>query len=227
MLEACVRGETQTFRNILSAGCIIPQPIMWLSVACQLGHVDMVRMFVLEANINVETKNNQRDTPLRVSCQNNQVHVARFLFVEGKASVLEPDGNHTHLMETCQRGCLETARFLLREGKVDVNQQSRDGKTALMIACNMGNFELVRMLFKKAKPNQNLRTRHNRSALSFVEKRPYEPEPISRFLRLQNSIDFFKALHFQKGNEHSTIQRSFRQQKLFETRLVFLIAAFI
>ena len=76
----------------------------------------------------------------------------------------------TPLMEASRTGFLAGARALLRKPEIEVNKDTRDGKTAIFVACEDDKSEVVELLLRCPETDVTLRDRSFKSALDIVKE---------------------------------------------------------
>ena len=119
--EACKSGDFDKVNEIIN-GCDdekidINVPIVdgetGLHLASMNGHLNIVKCLI-EANANIEAKDNNGYTPLLLACQKGHFAVVKFL-IEEKANI-EANTNYgtTPLLLACQYGHLEILKLLIQ-----------------------------------------------------------------------------------------------------------------
>ncbi len=120
-----------------------------LTMACNFGHVDMVRMLILDCQARA------RGSDLGRAIIRKDSQMVRVLVQEGKVNVEHVD---TLFMSGLQLAagwnCLEIAQILIEIGKADVNAQCRNCLTPLHRAAANNHTEMGRLLLQhQAKVN--------------------------------------------------------------------------
>ena len=129
-----------------------------LFIACQNGHVDLVRLLLdkgAEVDRAASGRWNEGQTPLYVACWKGHVDAARLLLDKGaevdRAIKWADKCVVTPLHIACEKGHVDVVRLLLDKGAaVDrVDRADKYGVTPLYIACDDGHVDVVRLLLDK------------------------------------------------------------------------------
>jgi len=135
---------------------------LFLYVACQNGHENIVRTILNCPRIDVNQHQNYKDgniadTPLHISCQNGHLGIVRLLLkINGiKIDQVKKDGS-TPFYSACKFGHVEIANELLSTSRVDVNRTDSSKMSALYVACQNGHVEVVAFLLGIPKIMVNL-----------------------------------------------------------------------
>lgn len=120
-------------------------PRNFLHMACENGHLDVVRELVnLGADVNQTS--DEIGTPLCVACMKGHADIAKFLLSKG-ALVHDPAlGNLSPILLACKFGKHEVVEFLLSEEPLLLRTH---GQFLLYEACRLGHAQVVRMLIKR------------------------------------------------------------------------------
>jgi ankyrin repeat protein len=119
-------------------------------MACENGHLDIVRVLLQSNDILVNQPNQDGTTSLFIACQNGHLDIVRVLLKLKNIQVNQPrdsDGT-TPLISACFKGHLDIVRELLQSNGIQINQPRKDGTTPLITACVKGHFDIVRVLLQ-------------------------------------------------------------------------------
>jgi hypothetical protein len=118
--------------------------VMYLSDACQFGHIDIVKGLIL-AKVDVNSKSDL-DQPLQRAIRSNNQDIVDLLMANGA----NPNGGHgTLLFYNTHKKDLKVAEKLIELG-ADVNfQLNPNGPSVLQMAVRNCNLQLVDLLLKK------------------------------------------------------------------------------
>ena len=114
----------------------------------------------------VNTVNDNKSTPLILSCYRNNEPVAMYL-LDKVSNINYNSGMGTALMAAIMSGNIVIIEKLIAK-KADLDQTDTQGKTALIYAAFNNNTEIVQMLLK-AGANKKLADTENRTALDYAK----------------------------------------------------------
>ena len=161
-VQACHDGNIELVTSLLNMGVDINALVKLpdsnekktgLMAAVWSGHVDIVVKLLIEANVDVDIKNDRGNTALILAS-------AR--------------GDYIYRGDTRGSGVGKTLVKLLLEAGADVNIQNSSGRTALMAASGQGYTKVVKLLLK-ADADKTLRASPqtgNSTALDFAQGHP-------------------------------------------------------
>lgn len=120
-------------------------PRNFLHMACENGHLDVVRQLV-DFGADVNQMSDDNGTPLSAACMKGHVDIAKFLLSRG-ALVHDPAlGNSSPILLACKSGKQEVVEFLLAEEPLLLQTH---GQLLLYEACRLGYGRIVKLLIKK------------------------------------------------------------------------------
>lgn len=120
-------------------------PGNFLHVACENGHLDVVRQLV-DFGANVNQTSEETGTPLCVACMKGHANIATFLLSRG-ALVHDPSfGQLSPILLACKFGKHDVVEFLLSEQPILLRSH---GQLLLYEACRLGHVQVVRLMIKK------------------------------------------------------------------------------
>ena len=116
-----------------------------LLVACQNGHIEVVR-WLITSGAEIEATENQGATPLLLACQNGHIEVVRLLITSGADVRTKDKTGHDSLFFASQQGHLHVVYYLCSLG-ADTGAQDETEMTALAnVANESSNLDIVRCL---------------------------------------------------------------------------------
>lgn len=123
--------------------CTLPRN--FLHMACENGHLDVVRQLV-DFGADVNQTSDENGTPLCVACMKGHADIATFLISKG-ALVHDPALGHlSPILLACKSGKHEVVEFLLSE---QPQLLETHGQLLLYEACRLGHGQVVRLLIKR------------------------------------------------------------------------------
>ena len=127
------------------------------------GQIDIVRSLLdnCAADIDVEDRNNHRQTALDAASDNGKLDVAELLIERGADVNSRCAAGRTPLHYASRGGHLDVVRLLL-DHKADVDARERNGMTALAFASCYGHFEIVKLLLEHG-ANANVQNSYGRT----------------------------------------------------------------
>jgi ankyrin repeat protein len=140
-----------------------------LYVACQNGHVEIVKELLKVSRIDINKKNKAGEAALTSACAKGYVDIVKELLKEPKIDVnIKNSSGGTPLIFACQNGDIEIAKELLKNSQLDVNCMNESGGTALILACQNGDIDIVKELLNNSKIDVNKSTKEGMSPLSIA-----------------------------------------------------------
>eukprot|EP00405_Crypthecodinium_cohnii_P016153 CAMPEP_0206450682 /NCGR_PEP_ID=MMETSP0324_2-20121206/18877_1 /ASSEMBLY_ACC=CAM_ASM_000836 /TAXON_ID=2866 /ORGANISM="Crypthecodinium cohnii, Strain Seligo" /LENGTH=709 /DNA_ID=CAMNT_0053920391 /DNA_START=129 /DNA_END=2258 /DNA_ORIENTATION=+ len=127
-----------------------------LSLAAKEGLLEYVKIFVEEADADVNAKTVCGETPLHLAAFGGHLEVAKYLVEEAQTDVnsKKHDGA-TPLHLVAVGGHLEVAKYLVEEAQVDVNAGDEDEETPLHKAAWWSELEIVKYLVEQGRVDVN------------------------------------------------------------------------
>ncbi|KAF4467239.1 ankyrin repeat-containing [Fusarium albosuccineum] len=120
----------------------------------------------LDAGSNVETVNEQDQTPLSLAAAQGHVPLVRLLLTYRDIDVNSRDENdQTPLSHAAEHGHEEVIKLLLARDSVDINARDCDGRTPLLVAAMQGFESIVRLLLQCNGIDINMRDEDGRTPL--------------------------------------------------------------
>eukprot|EP00930_Biecheleria_cincta_P085135 TRINITY_DN7454_c3_g2_i2.p1 TRINITY_DN7454_c3_g2~~TRINITY_DN7454_c3_g2_i2.p1 ORF type:complete len:347 (-),score=78.56 TRINITY_DN7454_c3_g2_i2:307-1347(-) len=138
----------------LTAMTMRGQDVLMLAAACRSsGTIECIR-FLLDARMNIESRDTLGWTPLAHACRNGAKEAAIFL-MEMRAAVDAPDlGGRTPLMLACMEGAENICEDIVKAG-AEIRAQDKRGWSPLFYAAENGKQDLVKTILRKyATPHQ-------------------------------------------------------------------------
>ncbi|MCP3968491.1 MAG: ankyrin repeat domain-containing protein [Lentisphaerae bacterium] len=122
---------------------------LFLFIACQNGHTDVVRELIKLPEINCNETDEGGATPLYVASQNGHTDIVRILLKGHMIDVNKKTDEFTALQIACKCGNLGVVKLLIKARGIDVNQPTNNGTTALLIACKAAKDDVILALLAK------------------------------------------------------------------------------
>lgn len=126
-----------------------------LYVACQEGHLEVVKLFLQHPNINPNKPTEKGSTPFYAACSKGHLEVVKLLLADGRIDVQKPmQGGYTPFYVACQNGHVDVVNLLLQfPNRINVNQPIDGGFSPLYIACQNNHIKVVRLLLDNERVN--------------------------------------------------------------------------
>ena len=107
-----------------------------LYVACQIGHLDVVRMLLSTEGIEPNrAEEEDGSTPLYIACEKGHLDVVRMLLsTEGIDPDRAEENGATPLFIACQMGHLDVVRMLLSVDGIDPNRANANKQTPVNLS---------------------------------------------------------------------------------------------
>ncbi|XP_067685591.1 putative ankyrin repeat protein RF_0381 [Haliotis asinina] len=109
-----------------------------LHVACNSGHVQMVKYIMSLHVVDVNCRGQYGRTPVMVAALGGHRRMVTLLLNEGADLACVDDDGNNMLHVACCGGDVETVKYILSRGSVHVDKRNRNGWTALMCAAWVG-----------------------------------------------------------------------------------------
>ena len=124
-------------------------------IACQYGHLEVIKFLTNEKKANIESKSNDGVTPLYIACQEGHLGIAIFLGGKKRANAnVQRNNGFTPLHAACFFGFTEVVKFLVNKLNVKIDFiDNIDGLTALDLAIEYGNSEIIKILNERKEKN--------------------------------------------------------------------------
>jgi transcriptional regulator with XRE-family HTH domain len=162
-----------------------------LHISAEYGHLDIVKMLVIEYGARVEALNYRNQTPLMLAANEGHTDVVRILAKEFDARVdIKDTSGYTPLFRAAKYGRIETLKCLVYELGADVDISTNDGSLPLHIAAINGHLEEVKVLTDSAythKYNENTRDRYGWTPLHCASQNGHEE--VARYLAVDLCVD--------------------------------------
>ena len=159
---AAFHGHAAVLRALVFAGADVNMRFSALCLASMQGHTDCVKLLI-EVGVEVETRENNGQTPLYLAAGEGHVELVQFL-IEHHADVNAcRSGGDNCLLIAAYNGHTAVVRALVSAG-ADINLQNNAGLTPLMAASNEGHTDIVTMLLD-SDVDIEMRNNYGRTAL--------------------------------------------------------------
>ena len=168
-----------------------------LILACENGHIEIVKMLLTRSDIDVNKSAcaidvnkayNDGCTALMCAIIKGNIEIVQILL---DRSDIDVNKSACALSEACEYGYIEIVKMLLDRSDIDVNKADNDGWTPLMRAIFNGNIEIVKMLLTRRDIDVNKADNYWRTALMYACKFGYIE--IVKLLLDRSDIDVNKA----------------------------------
>jgi len=143
---AAIKDHDEVVKILVGAGAVDPKNNKELVMAARTNDVERATR-ALQANINIDLKNEDGYTALMYAVNSGSADVAKVILDNRARINLQDRDGYSALMIAAFRGNAEMMEFLLTY-KPDVNLRHRSGRTALIMATWKGTTPMVERLIK-------------------------------------------------------------------------------
>ena len=120
-----------------------------LSIAAQLGHVDVVKHLTRDDRVDINVKGQNMRTPLSMAAGNGHIEIVKLLLAYDHVGAdLADVWNRTPLFWAINCRNRDVVRLLTNDGRVDINHSDRHGQNAFSWAAQEGDPDIVGDLLK-------------------------------------------------------------------------------
>lgn len=154
--EASSLGEIEAIKSlILQKTSIVnefsPDGFTALGLACFFGHVEVVKLLLLEkANPNLSSANSFKVTPLHSACAISNFEIANLLIRNGADVNARQQQGVTPLHSAAYNGKIELVKLLIQNG-ADTSAEMENGKTTADIAIEKEHKEIAEYIIQYLK----------------------------------------------------------------------------
>ena len=121
--------------------------------AIQQDNTELSRVLI-EGGADINTKNNDGNTPLLLSIIQNNTEISRLLIEKGADIYAKNNNDSTPLLASTIKNNTEISRLLIERG-ADVNAKNKNGITPLYLAIKKNNSEIIQFLINNGvKPSE-------------------------------------------------------------------------
>ncbi|XP_046567998.1 serine/threonine-protein phosphatase 6 regulatory ankyrin repeat subunit A-like [Haliotis rubra] len=117
-----------------------------LHLACQGGHVEVVKYIISLETVDVNCRGWRKTTPVMCAGQNGHKDVVELLVNNGANLLLRNSRKNNILHTACHGGHIEVLKYVLSRNTVDINSRGNDNKTPVMVAGRRGHRDVVELL---------------------------------------------------------------------------------
>jgi len=117
-------------------------------IACQEGHVDVVRLLLGDQRIDPILADRDDVTPLFMAAQKGHVEIVKMLLEDPREIPVNQQNveGTSPLYIACEMGHVAIVQLLLARPELDPNLSVNEGETPFYVACQEGHVEIVRLL---------------------------------------------------------------------------------
>ena len=134
-----------------------------LMLASEGGHYHVVKLLLLNKDLNINIQDNNGVTALMFASGNGHHQIVELLLSKDPDINIQNNDGWTALMAACHFGHHQVVELLLSKDP-DINVQKNDGWTALIFACRKGHHQVVELLLSKD-PDINIQNNNGWTAL--------------------------------------------------------------
>ena len=145
---ACEKGDLNTIKLLASKGTTLQQTTL-LHFACRGGKIDTIQYLIEEFAVDVNSQDNEGDTPLHIAAMLGHVDVIKCL-IEARCDPLCKNiyGNTpAHL--AALNGCLPALKYFIEQLKFDLSITNEEGQVVIHYACCIRNVDIARYLVEE------------------------------------------------------------------------------
>ena len=114
------------------------------------GHADIVELLLEQQDIDINSLNYPRSTPLVLAAWKGHTEVVKLLLAHADIEVNKQNRHgHNALHWAAYNGHTEVVRLLLEHADIDTSLQAEDGATAASAAAKQGHADIVQLLQEK------------------------------------------------------------------------------
>ncbi|XP_067676346.1 serine/threonine-protein phosphatase 6 regulatory ankyrin repeat subunit A-like [Haliotis asinina] len=135
-----------------------------LHLACGRGHVGVVKYVISQDTVDINSRGNNKKTPIMVAGRRGHTEVIRLLVKNGADLSLRDAHGDNILYHACLGGHVEVVKYVVSKNRVDINSRGKDKKTPVMVAGERGHKDVVELLVKYG-ANLSLRDAHRNNIL--------------------------------------------------------------
>ena len=116
-----------------------------LSLACEVGHLGVVKYMIEELEFNPNTANKVEQTPLHLACRNRCIVVVDYLV---RLPACTPDSSEKVevLVLACEVGSLALIKVVVEEYQWNPNVTNESQQTLIYVACLSGHYDIIHYL---------------------------------------------------------------------------------
>ena len=138
-----------------------------LHLACQDGHLAVVRMLLTEFGADINARDDENETPLNKATLGGHIDVVEALISEfGCSANTRGYQDRTLLHQACAKGHLKLARKLTLQYNIPVNSQDSKKQTPLHHSCGFGYIAVTRMLLTECGADINAQDNQTNTPLN-------------------------------------------------------------
>ena len=167
LLKSAIKKNKPNYVKPLFKAAKVDDVSAALILACENGHIEIVRMLLTRSDIDVNKTDGSRFTALMYAITEGNIEIVQILLTRSDIDVnMENRWGCTALVYAILNGHIEIVKMLLTRSDIDVNRKYSLGRTALMIASWKGRTEIVQMLLDRSDIDVNKADNDGRTALT-------------------------------------------------------------
>ena len=119
--------------------------------ACSAGNLEVLQLLLNDKRIHVNARDLFGHTGFHLACLNNRCEVIKLLLEDGRIDIHIPNEDYyTPIISACWNASIEVVELILASGEhIDLNQQTRDKKTAKDLITQKSFFDDSDMIERK------------------------------------------------------------------------------
>lgn len=172
-LLAALGGYTDIIKYFVSKGVNVhgggwyKSGIAGLTFAVLKGHLDLVRYFIKECNIDPNITLPNGLTLLMIATENDSLEVVKYLVEAGADLKKKGENNVTTLMYAARVKAYGIIKYILENDREHINDQADNGATALMVSVFYNNYGTMVHLCKNG-ADSSIKANNGDSVLTLV-----------------------------------------------------------
>lgn len=146
-----------------------PDMLGWtpLMIATSAGRLEIVRHLLSLPDVNVNHRNQNRQTPLHYACSKNHGVITQVLLEAGADVNASDKYGATPLHRAASQGHNRIVHMLLAEPKINIDAMDSEGNTPLFLACEEGRDDVAIALARKG-ADPLLKNKEEKCALDVI-----------------------------------------------------------
>ena len=151
---ACEQGDLNTIKLLTSKGIAIQQTTL-LHFACRGGKIDTIQYLIEEFAVDVNSQDNEGDTPLHITAILGHVDVIKYLIEAGCDPLCKNVYGNTPAHLAALNDHLPALKYFIEQLKLDLSIANKEGQMVIHYACCIRNIDIVRYLVEECSVDIN------------------------------------------------------------------------